>query len=162
MWRSLGAERILVLSYAQIRSMHGQRQPRMISRFIGEVDQSLFAKSDRSARSNRRESPSSRNQSELKAWAKRQQSSQIHRDDSSSSAQSSVTRSRTRSSLSTPNTAGNIPIGARVRHKTYGQGQVLSVEQKSRGEAARVRFEATEKVILTSFLTLIDDPHKGR
>ena len=37
---------------------------------------------------------------------------------------------------------------------------MISIERKSRGEAARVKFDQTEKMILTSFLNLIESENE--
>ena len=165
------AEHLLVLSYALLRSMHGQRQARMMSRFVGEIDQNLLATSGRSQNNSIRRRGTERSAFEqrenaLKAWAKRQYS-QDKTPSRTAQAQVEVKGSGGSLSRYSPSRIGpasetdqkschqySIPIGALVFHKTYGLGEVLSVEKKSRGEAARVKFGLTEKVILTSFLIL--------
>ena len=161
------AEKRLVLSYAKQRTVHGQKQPRMMSQFLSEVDQGLFYKAP--------------HQSDLLRWAQKQEySSSRHsqttvatkkvaaykQKDKANSAKSNAKKLRSlpEQNQKTINKVSHrtntiqtskLSPGTKVIHKTYGIGQVHSVERKMRGEAARVLFGQTEKVILTSFLTQV-------
>lgn len=164
------AEKILTLSYAQRRTVHGRNQPRMMSQFINEVDPKLL----------RILQP----QTGLKSWATRQDKASssgqsrpnlsgdqtVSPLSSTQSSQSNIAQRQRRAtsqavlhpSSSHKNRLSNevIKVGSYVVHKTYGVGEVISIERKSRGEAARVKFDQTEKMILTSFLNLIESENE--
>ena len=166
------AEKMLVLTYAERRNVHGRNQPRLMSQFISEIDQTLLRVI--------------RPQSGLRTWAKGQQQSQYNTS-KSTERQSAYSRSKPYSardqdhSIKEPQLKQDfqskrvktrvenkdrasqkkrlptsvLKIGMLVSHKTYGIGEVITVERKSRGEAAKVRFPHSDKVILSSFLTLV-------
>ncbi len=170
------AEKMLVLSHAERRSIHGRNQPQMMSQFLSEIDQSLLRKI--------------RPQSGLRAWAQGGQTVKEYTPKKSSSRPRTQTNTRLTSTqthrpqVRTPAAKRNehqtdhqikrqteqqinsaykaqaqqsLQVGMKVSHKTYGLGEVISVERKSRGEAARVRFPHSDKVILSAFLTLIQE-----
>jgi len=181
------AERLLTLSYAQMRTWHGSRQPRLMSRFLHEVEPNLIQHIRHSALRTwvqRSESSSSKiaSSSSPTRSSKTPQSSNVdriststrsasrdrlrHTKDERRSTESSAQQS---TRLSSPAQTGSPVVssslsdfseGMEVIHKTYGVGVIQRLERRGPRKVARVLFTERERVILLSFLTphLSEDP----
>lgn len=180
------AEQRLTLSYAQLRTWHGQRQPRLQSRFIHEIESHLIQHVRPSALrtwAQRSDSATSRYGSSDAQSATAPQRSMSERHATSGAARSPMNPRPSRSAdarAPVQRTARRVPAaprvspqtqrasgtseitaGSSVLHKTYGLGVVKRIERRGDKDAARVQFPDQERLILVSFLSLADDDELG-
>lgn len=176
------AERLLTLTYAQMRTWHGQRQPRLMSRFLHEVEPQLIqhvrssplrtwaqrtaphaeepSKAEQTSRASdpdhasRVVHPPQKSSPRLRRMARREMRHDRSSDVSRTPIAKEEVNSDAASSLSSRDvTHDELCAGDQVRHKTYGVGVINRVERRGVRHVARVQFAERERVILLSFLT---------
>ncbi len=144
------AKQRLVLTHATVRTWRGMRDPTITSRFLGELPEDGIEWHGREEAARFHGGYEDDSSSE---WGQRRSSTRSDRSEFESAEEIRNVQQWTRGKGG--DDASGFPVGARVRHPQFGDGEVESVTRTGRHTRVRVRFrDVGTKTLIAEYARL--------